>query len=97
MTEEEEAKELMKKCFLIVPQPFRTKEPEGLKGTKLEGLQFNDWDKDWTSEMVKKCALLCVNEILSMLYQAEEDCRLQDPMSWTVDRYKKIKEIIKLK
>lgn len=56
MTPKQKAKELVANFFKITPQPYSVSEAKGL--------EFHDWDKDWTSNLAKQCALICVNQIL---------------------------------
>ena len=55
-TPKEKARELYNAFFRLTPQPYSISEVNGLK--------FQDWDKDWTNQFPKKSALICVNEFI---------------------------------
>jgi hypothetical protein len=64
MTPKEKAKELYLKVWRVTPQPFNIIENSGL--------QFNEWDKDWTDKLAKECAKIAVNEIIEALEEYDE-------------------------
>jgi len=55
----DKAKELYSIFFLLTPQP--------IKEVKAMGLTFEDWDKDWTIRLAKRCAIVSVDQIMSVI------------------------------
>jgi len=57
MTPKEKASQLFAKFFCATPQPYTIE--------NIGGLNFNDWDKNWTNETAKKYAIIMVDEIIN--------------------------------
>ena len=60
MMPKEKAKELYAKFFRATPQPFIIQEYE-FQGKKIK---FSEWDKGWTENLSKQCALIAVDEMI---------------------------------
>jgi hypothetical protein len=57
MTPQEKAKEIYSKFFRTTPQPYYNE--------KHDELNFEIWDKDWTTKMAKEHSLIAIDEIIS--------------------------------
>lgn len=62
MTPKEKAQELYSRFFRVTPQPYK-EENISFNGNQIK---FQEWDKGWTHEMSKQCALIAVDEILKL-------------------------------
>ena len=52
----EKAKELYSQFFCATPQPYTE--------SNIQGLRFQDWDKEWTKNTAKKYCLIAVDEMI---------------------------------
>ena len=72
MMPKEKAKELYAKFFRATPQPFIIQEYE-FQGKKIK---FSEWDKGWTENLSKQCALIAVDEMLTHVEMMDDNAAI---------------------